>query len=300
MLSEILTHYPKILAECAIAERLRRHPGVELHPQLFHSPVIYGPENARAVLTSLYREYIEVAAEAGLPLLLTAPTWRLDPERIAAAGVPTGINTGAVEFLITLAEEYAGASPVLVGALVGPRGDCYRPEEAMEPADAEAFHRAQINELAQTPAAFLLAQTMPAVSEAIGIARAMAATDKPYFISFCPGSDGRVLDGTSLPTAMKQIDQSVGRPPLGYFVNCTHPAFLTENYPPDSLDRLVGIQANGSSKEVAALEESCATEADPLDAWTQAMSALHQSQSVPILGGCCGTGKPHLQQLSAL
>ncbi|NBD39381.1 MAG: hypothetical protein GVY10_12515, partial [Verrucomicrobia bacterium] len=139
---------------------------------------------------------------------------------------------------------------------------------------------------------------LPAVTEALGIARAMAATDKAYVISFCTGGDGRVLDGTSLPEAMEQIDHNVERPPLGYFVNCTHPAFLTENYPPASLERLVGIQANGSSKDVTALEDSSATEADPVEAWTQAMLAFHHSQKVPVLGGCCGTGLQHLRSLA--
>lgn len=298
MLSELISRYPKVLAECAIAERLRRHPEVTLHPVLFNTPLIYGPEVARAVMTSLYREYIDVAAEASLPLLLTAPTWRLDPERIAAGNVPEAINSDAVKYLIGVAKAHAGASPVLVGALTGPRGDCYRPGEALDTIAAERFHRPQIEELADTPAGFLLAQTLPAMTEALGIAHAMAATGKPYLISFCTRPDGRVLDGTSLPEAMDRIDQTVDRPPVGYFVNCTHPSFLTRNYPVGSLDRLIGIQANGSSKDVTRLDASSATEADPVDDWAKAMLELHETHQVPVLGGCCGTGVEHLQRLA--
>lgn len=297
-LAELISHSPKVLAECAIAEQLRRHPEVELHPMLFNTPLIYGPTAACEVMTSLYREYIDAAAAAALPLLLTAPTWRLDPGRVAAAGVPETINSDAVDYLLGVARAHAGTSPVVVGALVGPKGDCYRPGEALDAVAAERFHRPQIEELAGTPAEFLLAQTLPAVAEALGIAQAMASTEKPYLISFCTGPDGRVLDGTPLPEAMERIDQSSARPPLGYFVNCTHPKFLTQNYPAGSLDRLIGIQANGSSKDVTRLDASAATEADPVDDWASAMLELHRTHQVPVLGGCCGTGLAHMQRLA--
>ncbi|WP_411827856.1 homocysteine S-methyltransferase family protein [Luteolibacter sp. AS25] len=296
MLSDLISSSPKILAECAIAERLRRLPGIELHPKLFNTPLIYGPESALECMTSLYCEYIDAAA--ALPLLLTAPTWRLDPDRIAGAGVPETINADAVDYLIGIRDSHTSGSPVVVGALTGPKGDCYKPEEALDVKSAEEFHSAQIGELAKTPAEFLMAQTMPAVSEALGMALAIAATEKPYIISFCTGTDGHLLDGTPLPDAMDRIDQSVGRAPLGYFVNCTHPDFLTRNYPAGSLGRLIGIQANGSSKDVTKLDASSKTEADPVIEWTEAMLKLHAMHHVTILGGCCGTGLAHMQGLA--
>jgi S-methylmethionine-dependent homocysteine/selenocysteine methylase len=299
MLSELISRSPRILAECAVAERLRRHPEVELHPSLFNTPLIYGPEAARTVMTGIYQEYMDAAAEASLPLLLTAPTWRLDPERVAAAKVPETINSDAVDYLIGVARGHTRGSPVLVGALVGPRGDCYRPGEAPGRLEAEAFHRQQIEELAQTPAEFLLAQTLPSVEEAQGIAQAMASTRKAYLISFCTGPNGHILDGTPLPEAMERIDQMVDRPPVGYCVNCTHPRFLTENYPLGSLERLIGIQANGSSRDVTELDASSKTEADPISDWAQSMLELQAKHRVKILGGCCGTGLHHLKSLAA-
>ena len=299
MLADLLATHPKILAECAIAERLRRMPGITLHPTLFNTPLIYGPDEARTAMTSIYQEYLQTASDAKLPLLLTAPTWRLDASRIAAAGVPETINADAVSYLIDIRDRFPSSAPVLVGALTGPRNDCYRPELAPDAAAAETFHTPQINDLAATAADFLLAQTLPAVGEALGIARAMAATDKPYLISLCTGTDGRVLDGTPLPEAMPFIDQNVTRPPVGYFVNCTHPQFLLDAYPAGTLDRLIGIQANASSKDVTQLDGSCATEADPVEDWARAMFELHAKHQVPILGGCCGTTLAHMRMLVA-
>jgi homocysteine S-methyltransferase len=298
-LYEILDKHSLILAECAVAERLRRHPEVELHPTLFNTPLIYGPERAREIMADVYREYLQVAAGANLPLLLTAPTWRLDKDRVAAADVRKSINTDAVEFLVRLSQSHT-QTPVLVGALVGPKNDCYRPEMAPDTDEAYEFHSHQIKELAATEADFLQAQTLPAMPEAIGIARAMAQTGRPYIISFCTGPDGRVLDGTLLNEAMEMIDgdSECESRPAGYYVNCTHPQFLLDGYPGVSLDRLVGIQANGSSLDVRSLDGADQTAADPVPDWAAAMLALHREHSVSVLGGCCGTSVEHLRALA--
>jgi homocysteine S-methyltransferase len=235
-----------------------------------------------------------------LPILLTAPTWRLDPTRVAAAGMPASINSDAVAFLTEI-REGAGKDgpPVAIGALVGPKNDCYRPDLSPDANEAVRFHGDQIRELALTAADFLLAQTLPATGEALGIARAMADSGKPYLISFCTGADGRVLDGTPLPEAMARLDAALDTQPVGYFVNCTHPRFLLAAYQPGELGRLIGIQANGSSRDVTALDGSSSTIADPVEAWSKAMLELHETHGVPILGGCCGTSVQHLQSLTA-
>lgn len=301
MLQDLVKNYPLILAECAVAERLRRRPRVELHPTLFNTPLIYGPDHARDEMTSIYREYLDVANKSELPILLTAPTWRLDAARIAEAGAPKTINSDAVQFLINLRGQLANHhSPVAIGALVGPQNDCYRPDLAPSADEAEKLHTPQIEELANTEADFLLAQTLPAVGEAYGIARAMAATGKPYIISFCTGTDGRVLDGTPLPEAVDKLDEKLPRAPVGYFVNCTHPRFLTEKYEVGELDRLIGIQANGSSCDVTSLDGSDSTQADPVYDWSKSMADLHYKHGVSILGGCCGTSTEHLKALSQI
>lgn len=294
--------HPKILAECAVAERLRRLPEVELHPTLFHTPFIYGPEHAREAMASISLEYIGIARAAGLPLLLTAPTWRLDASRVAAAGVPASINSDAVAYMTGLRDRAADPDgpPVTVGALTGPQNDCYRPDLAPSAAEAQDFHSPQIQELASTAAEFLLAQTMPSVEEALGVARAMAGTGKPYLLSFCAGVDGHVLDGTPLPEAMARIDADLGdtRRPTGFFVNCTHPRFLLDAYAPGDLARLIGIQANASSRDVTRLDGATATVADPVESWAADMHALHEIHEVRILGGCCGTTSAHLAHLA--
>ena len=76
-LRELLENHSLILAEAAIAERLRRKDGVTLHPTLFNAPLIYEDRSGQ-LMAEIYREYVEIAQSAGVPILLAAPTWRLD------------------------------------------------------------------------------------------------------------------------------------------------------------------------------------------------------------------------------
>lgn len=94
-----------ILTECAISERLRRQPDIELHPTLFNTPLIY-ESNGRKRLEEIYRSYREVARQAKLPILLCAPTWRLDKDRIDEAGAPSSINQDAVTFMKRFRSRY--------------------------------------------------------------------------------------------------------------------------------------------------------------------------------------------------
>lgn len=300
VLKSLLHDHPKILAECAIAERLRRIPDIVLDPLLYNTPLIYGYSDDKEAMTSIYAEYISTACAANLPLLLTAPTWRLDQQRIAEANAPCTINTDAVQYMLDVRDKYASSSPVLIGALVGPQHDCYRPDLAPNSKHAEQFHAEQIRELAATPIDFVLAQTMCSVEEALGISRALSQSGKQYIISFCVSPDGNILDGTPLPLAFEMIDHDpqVNFPPACYFVNCTHPRFLIEHYKPSDLTRLQGIQANGSSKDVRQLDGSNKTEADPVEAWAESMLTLHHHYQVPVLGGCCGTSTEHMQALT--
>ena len=62
----------------------------------------------------------------------------------------------------------------------------------------------------------LLAATLPAISEATGLASALAATGKPYMVSFVVRREGTLLDGTPLKDAIVAIDATVNPNPLAY------------------------------------------------------------------------------------
>ncbi len=120
-LQNIIAHHSLILTECAIAERLRHHEGVQLHPTLFNTPLIYDTEGA-AVMRDIYLQYRSVAQKACLPLLLCAPTWRLDQPRLKEAGFNDNLLTDAVTFMRQLqTEQHDENSPLILGGLIAPK-----------------------------------------------------------------------------------------------------------------------------------------------------------------------------------
>lgn len=296
--SKTLAQTDFMLAEAAVIEALRRSGAVALHPRLENALLIY-EDAGRTALAAVYRGYVSIAQKAGVPILICTPTWRANPERISTAGITRDVNGDAVAFLKLLRTAWRDQrSPLFIGGLVGCKNDCYKPEEGLPTSVAEAFHLAQVNQLADAGVDFLLAATLPAVDEACGIALAMQSTGIPYIISFVINRRGRILDGRRLEEAFQKIDTACGRPPLGYMINCAYPTFLqAHKLPRKMLARLIGFQANASSREHAELEASGELQADPVEDWVDWMVLLNRRHGIKILGGCCGTGPAHLEYL---
>ena len=296
MMASFYSQYPFILSEAAICERLRQIDGVELHPTLFDAPLIYDSVASR-VLAGIYRQYIDIAREYQVPILIAAPTWRLDAMRVAEADVPASINSDAVDFIRDVKSE-SGYDSVLIAGLLAPKNDCYDARVALSAKDARLFHAKQADELAAKRVDCLIAQTIPSVSEAEGMARAMLATGIPSVISFCIDRRGRVLEGTSLSDAMDCLDQRLDKKLFGYKVNCSHPSFVrTALRDLHCLSRLIGVHANASSKDHKELEGMEQTAEDSLEDWVDMMVRFNVDDGVKILGGCCGTDDRYLRAL---
>ena len=292
----LFSQHPFVLSEAAICERLRRDDSITLHPTLFNTPLIYEPHGAQ-VLARVYHQYIDIARDHAVPIVIAAPTWRLDSARVADAGVPQSINRDAVEFIQNVKQD-SGYEPVFVTGLLASKNDCYDPQAALSASEAEEFHAAQAQELADAGVDLLTAQTIPAVSEAEGMARAMIATGLPSVIGFCINRHGQVLDGTPLDEAINLLDERLGGAPLGYAVNCSHPSFVpAERMDPRALSRLLEIAANASSIDHGELDQLEQTLEDDVDQWADAMVTLHKNHGVKILGGCCGTSEQHLRAI---
>ena len=287
-----------LLMEAAIVEQLRRNSDIKLHPQLLNAPLIYDAQGRRE-LSGLYRRYWEIALAADLPFMMCTPTWRANRERVEHAGVNPSINGDAVFYLRSLRDAWDTAEGrVMIGGMIGCKNDCYQPAAALSSGEATRFHAWQIDRLAAAGVDFLIAETLPSVAEANGIAHAMAGTGLPYIISFVIDRHGRVLDGSSLTAAMASIDAGAFRPPLGYMVNCAHPGFLrADSQPPGLFGRLVGYQANASSLDHCDLDGASELQADDVADWGRLMRGLNRNFGVKILGGCCGTGVEHLRAL---
>jgi len=288
-----------VLMEASIAECMRRAEGIDLHPTLLHTPLVYD-DVGRQALAGLYQTYIDIAARGNKPLLLLTPTWRANQRRVTEAGIRDSINIDAANFLQQLREDQgSGKENIKIGGLTGCKHDCYTPEEGLSAQEAEDFHAWQLDQLKQGEVDFLIAQTLPGVTEATGIARAMEHTALPYILSFVIARDGRVLDGTDLETAIGTIDAATHRQPLGYMVNCAYPSFLgPEIQPPAVFKRLIGYQANASSLDQCDLDGAGELHQEDIHEWGELMLELNRKYGVKIIGGCCGTDSEHLRYIS--
>lgn len=299
-LSLVLDEHDLVLMEAAVVERLRRDGRVVLDHRLVHATLLYD-DGGRRELEKIYQGYVDIARDAGLPLLVCTPTWRANRERVEESGVSRQVNADAVLFVRALRErQETGAPAIEIGGLIGCKNDCYRPREGLSAQESEVFHSWQIERLTSAGVDFLIAETLPNVHEATGIARAMAATGVPYILSFVINREGCLLDGTPLAEAVGILDQAAQVQAVGFMVNCAHPSFLNAVKQPRRLfDRLIGFQANASSLDHADLDGHSEIQVDDVRQWGREMLELNRRFGVKILGGCCGTGVEHLEYLAA-
>jgi homocysteine S-methyltransferase len=302
---DLLTNFPVVLGEGAVIERLRRTAGIALDAHVVNSALIY-EAGGRAALEAIYRQYLDIGQRYQLPLLLSTPTWRAGRERIAAAGLAgRDLNGDNTRFLAGLRDSFGdyGQKVALCG-LMSCRGDAYKPAEALSAAAAADFHAWQADALASAGVDFLLAATLPALSEALGLARAQAATGLPYVISFVARPEGTLLDGTPLEAAIATIDAGVTPRPLAYLINCTHAsifrsALLHErNSSPQVRARVIGLLANTAALSPEALDDSPALVEEAPETFGQSMAALQGELGMKVLGGCCGTDQRHIECLA--
>jgi homocysteine S-methyltransferase len=295
-----------ILTEGAVIERLRREPSVELDPDVLSAGLPFHPEG-RAALARIHREYLDIAAATGLPMVVGTSTWRANPERVARALGRSceEVNRAGTRLLQDLREEYGqSASSIHVCGLMTCHGDAYDPAGALSAEEAAAFHGEQARALAAAGVDYLQPTTLPSAPEALGLARALAATGMPYVLSFVIRPTGTLLDGTPLAHAIARIDDTVDPPPLCYWVNCVHPDVFAAamqqpgNDSPALRERLVGLQANTSRLPPEELDgrENLDT-ADPAS-FAEAMLRLHRDLGMRVLGGCCGTDARHIRLLA--
>ncbi len=299
----LLKNYPVILTEGAIVERLKRECHVQLDENINHAGLVY---DAQKSLRTLYTQYIDIAQTYHLPILLMTPTRRVNAETVRKSShAGRDVIADCCAFLRDIkAGCLEHSAPIALGGLLGCKGDAYCADDALSRQDAYAFHRAQVAQFAGQDIDFLFAGIMPAVSEAIGMADAMAETGLPYIISFMIRNTGRLLDGTPIADAIALIDRAVSQRPICYMANCAHPLnvkqALSQNINRQSpyIARFNGIQANASLRSPEELDSSGVLQQENLEDLILHMRDLHTEFGIQILGGCCGTDDRFLTKIA--
>lgn len=304
---ELIERSPCILGEGAVIERLRRGGDFELDPHIVNSGFVYD-EAKRAALAAICRQYLDIGRRYQLPLLLSTPTWRAGRERIEAAGYGgVDVNGDNFRFLDALRKSYGEyAREVVICGLLSCRGDAYQPADALTTSEAREFHAWQATKLAEAGVDFLLAATLPAFSEASGLASALAETGTPYLISFVLRREGTLLDGTPLKEAVAAIDAAVNPRPLAYLVNCTHASIFRAGLLHEGnsslrvRQRIAGLLANTAALDPEELDNHVGLVEEEPETFARSVAGLHRELGMKILGGCCGTDDRHIGCLARL
>lgn len=304
-LSHLLETERCILTEGAVVERIRRSGTTSLDPVLVHASFVYTAEGRRT-LTALHNQYFAIGRRYDLPMLTLTDTWRANAERLAASPLRgIDVNGDCVRFLREIAQGHGPyAGKILLGGLIGCKGDAYRPEEALSEQEARSFHAFQVDALAAAGVDFLFASTMPALPEAAGVAAAMASSGMPYVISFVLNRAGAILDNTPLDSAIAFIDGRGFPPPLFYMANCCHPSYYRAGMTkiadrdPGTLQRIIGLQANTSAKDAQERDALAFLDSEAPDVFADAMMSIRDDFGARVLGGCCGSDDRHIAAIA--
>jgi homocysteine S-methyltransferase len=274
--------------------------GVDL-PCFAAFPLLWSPDG-RARLERYFEPYIRTAVEHDVGFIPDTPTWRANTDWGAKLDVSaddlSNVNQDAVRWASGLRDRLSDTRErILINGVIGPRGDGYRPDAQMSAEEAQAYHAPQVEAFREAGADMVSAVTMNYAEEAIGIARAAEALGLPVVISFTVETDGRLVTGETLQSAIERTDRETGHTPAYYMINCAHPShfdgILSESG--GWTRRIRGLRANASAKSHAELDES--TELDPGDPGDLARRyrGLRQRMTqLSVLGGCCGTDHRHI------
>lgn len=261
---------------------------------------------AMADLTAMYRRVLDVAAEHGFAAMISGLDYRASPDWGEKLGYSRQGLADAVEhsiaFLRTVARPYEGQIPdILIGGMLGPRGDAYSLNQTITADEAQDYHSFQLEVLKHAEVDFVSAVTFNNVPEAVGVARAAARIGLPLSVSFTLDSNHRLKSGPSLKEAIESVDAEAGdaRPDF-YGINCSHPLeFEPALEPGDWILRIRSLRPNASAKDKIDLcQLGHIEDGDPIDLGRRIGALARRYPHIDIFGGCCGTWAPHLDEMA--
>lgn len=261
--------------------------------------------NGRAALERYLRSYLELARSRGTGFILDTQTWKAHPHWAGDLGATDAelkqVNRDAVAFIAGLREEFsANREPIVLNAVVGPRGDAYAPEDLVAVGDARGYHARQLGWLAETEVDMATAMTFTQSGEAAGFALAAEDVGLPCTISFTVETDGRLPSGEPLDEAITRVDAESGRTPAYFMINCAHPDHFMHILEDDAWARRIrGIRCNASRCSHAELDASeTLDDGDPVELAGQYGVIRSRMPWLNVFGGCCGSDIRHVTEIA--
>ncbi len=262
-------------------------------------------ERGVACLTSYHRKLVEAAVAEGFGVINEGLHYRASRDWGELIGYSREgleeINIRGIEFYKNFAREYdSPETPMIVGGVIGPRGDAYKVGRTPDAAEAEDYHSEQILTFKKAGADLISALTFSATDEAIGLTRAAKAADMPVVISFFVAKGGKLKGGETLEEAIAKVDAATGAAPAYYMVNCTHPTEFEPGLTAgDWTRRLGGFMPNAVAMETLDLcKLGHLEDGDPKELGSQMAGLAVRFPHINVWGGCCGTDSRHIGQIA--
>lgn len=274
-------------------------------PEFAMYPLLDNPV-AVADLKEMYRRMLDVAAEHRFVPMMSGLDYRASPDWGDKLGYSRSALADALDASITLLRDVAKPyedqiDEILIGGMLGPRGDAYSLNRTITAEEAEDYHSFQLEALKRARVDFVSAMTFNNAPEAIGVCRAAARIGLPLSMSFTLDSNHRLKSGPTLKEAVESVDVETGdAKPDFYGVNCSHPMeFEPALESGDWILRLRSLRPNASAKDKMDLcQIGHLEEGDPVDLGLRIGSLALRYPHIDIFGGCCGTWDVHLREIA--
>ncbi len=256
-------------------------------------------------LKDYHRKLVEGAVENGFGVINEGLHYRASRDWGELIGFSRegleDINIRGIEFYREFAKEYDSPdTPMIVGGVVGPRGDAYNVGRTPDAAEAEDYHSEQIQTFKKAGAGVVTAVTFSSVEEVIGIARAAKSIDIPVIISFFVAPGGKLKGGETIEDAITAVDAATESAPAYYMINCTHPTeFVPGLTQGDWSQRLGGFMPNAVAMETLDLcKLGHLEDGDPEELGGQMADLARRFPHINVWGGCCGTDGRHIAEIA--
>ena len=268
----------------------------------FAAIVLFDDPRARTAMWRYFDRFLTMAQGAGTGFVLDTNTWRGCVEWAPKLGRTEAemirLSRDAVTFAKSLRTRWQSrVAPILVNGVVGPTGDGYAPETALDADAAERIHAPQIAAFAGEGVDMVSAITMTHVGEAVGIARAAKAVRLPVVVSFTVETNGRLPTGETIGEAIAATDAATNSAPLYYMINCAHPDHFRSAFEAQEswIWRIGGLRANASRLSHAELDVAEELdEGNPVEFGHLHAQMARLLPNLRVVGGCCGTDHRHV------
>jgi S-methylmethionine-dependent homocysteine/selenocysteine methylase len=292
------------LTDAGIETDLIFNHGIEIREFAAHTLLETKP--GREAVAKYLREFLRLARTCDTGFILDSQTWKAHmhwaKDLAASESDLHAANIDAIQFLVELRNEFSSnKQPIVLNAVVGPRGDAYAPDRSVAAHEAEMYHSKQLEWLAETDVDMVTALTFTQADEAIGFVRAAHQLELPVVVSFTVETDGKLPTGQSLDDAIRAVDQATDSAAAYFMINCAHPDHFAHILKPEPwAERLRGIRCNASRKSHAELDESeTLDDGNPAELAAQYQTIKQKLPWINVYGACCGADVRHVRKIAA-